>query len=98
MQMAQQGVMRQLGQMGIDPSKGIVANLTVFPVFPAIVEDHIFTGLTANVSEKFAVNVAYELAFNNSQMSGVSLLANEYTGSTSELLEHLVLLSVTLGL
>lgn len=78
------------GAFGSNP----VANQTVFPVFPAIVESHLTAGFTYSFSPAFAVNAAYELARNNAQTSLTpSLIASEYSGSTSELRENIFHLS-----
>lgn len=78
------------GAFGSNP----VPNQTVFPVFPAIVENHFTAGFTYKFSPVFAVNAAYELAFNSAQTSLIpSLLASEYSGSTSELRENIFHLS-----
>jgi long-chain fatty acid transport protein len=69
---------------------------TVFPVFPAIVENHIMAGATLNVSKKVAVNLAYEMALNKKlTASDPSKIANEYDGSISELQTMLFHLSLT---
>jgi long-chain fatty acid transport protein len=78
------------GAFGSNP----VANATVFPVFPAIVENHFTAGLSYKLSPAFALNAAYEYAFNNAQTSlSPSLVAQEYSGSTSELNENIFHLS-----
>lgn len=86
------------GRVGFVHGANPVPDQTLFPVFPAIVENHISAGFTANLSEKFAINAAYELALNNSQTTNQSILASEYVNSTSELMEHLFLLSFSLNL
>ncbi len=71
-----------------------VPNATVFPVFPAIVENHVMVGLTYKLSSSFAMNAAYEHAFNYAQTALTpSLLASEYSGSTSQLKESIFHLS-----
>jgi len=68
---------------------------TVFPVFPAIVENHIMAGGTFNLSKKFAVNFAYEMALNKQlTATNPSTVANEYSGSTSQLETMLFHLSI----
>lgn len=68
---------------------------TVFPVFPAIVENHIMAGGTFNVSKKVAVNFAYEMALNKElTASNPSAVASEYNSSTSQLQTMLFHLSV----
>jgi long-chain fatty acid transport protein len=69
---------------------------TVFPVFPAIVENHIMAGGTFNFSPKFAVNFAYEMALNKKMTaSNPSTVAAEYNNSSSSLQTMLFHLSVT---
>jgi long-subunit fatty acid transport protein len=64
---------------------------TVFPVFPAIVEDHIMVGASYRLSEPLVLHAAYELAINNKQTaSAQSLIAQEYNGSTSQLNESII--------
>jgi long-chain fatty acid transport protein len=59
---------------------------TVFPVFPAIVTDHFTAGFTVKLSKAFAVNAAYEYAFDKKEKaSSESYIANEYNNSTSGL-------------
>ncbi len=72
-----------------------VPDATVFPVFPAIVETHVTAGVTYNFSPAFALNAAYEMALNKEQTAGVSRLAQEYNGSTSQLTEDIFHLSFT---
>lgn len=69
---------------------------TVFPVFPAIVENHVMAGGTLNISPKFAVNFAYEMALNKElTASNPSTIASEYNNSTSSLQTMLFHLSLT---
>ncbi|CAN5419370.1 TonB-dependent receptor [soil metagenome] len=59
---------------------------TIFPLFPAIVKHHITAGASVKLSKSFALNAAYEYAFNNSQTATFkSLVGNEYNNSTSQL-------------
>jgi long-chain fatty acid transport protein len=59
---------------------------TVFPVFPAIVENHVMAGGTFNLSQRFAVNLTYEMALNKKlTATDPSKIASEYNKSTSEL-------------
>ena len=68
---------------------------TIFPVFPAIVENHVMLGGTFNVSKKVAVNLAYEMAINNKQTaSDPSIIADEYNNSISQLQTMLFHLSL----
>jgi long-chain fatty acid transport protein len=72
-----------------------VPESTVFPVFPAIVENHIMAGATLNLNKKFAVNLAYEMALNKQlTASNPSTVASEYSGSTSQLETMLFHLSI----
>jgi long-chain fatty acid transport protein len=68
---------------------------TVFPVFPAIVENHVTAGFTYMLSKKVGVDFAYEMALNKKlTASNPSTIASEYNNSTSELqtmLFHLAL-------
>jgi long-subunit fatty acid transport protein len=67
-----------------------VSNETIFPVFPAITENHVTVGASYKLSPALIVHVAYERAFNNAQKSlSPSLVAQEYSGSTSELNEDI---------
>jgi long-chain fatty acid transport protein len=69
---------------------------TIFPVFPAIVENHLMLGATLGLSDAIGLNMAYELALNKSQKaSTASLIALEYNNSTSELAENIVHLSLS---
>lgn len=82
------------GRLGFVHGKNPVPDQTVFPVFPAIVENHLTAGFTANLSEKIAFSGAYELALNKAQTTSESIVAREYVGSTSELMEHLYYVSI----
>jgi len=63
-----------------------VPESTVFPVFPAIVENHITAGATYSISKRVDINFAYEMALNKRlTASDPSLIASEYNNSTSEL-------------
>ena len=80
------------GAFGTNP----VANETIFPVFPAIVENHLTAGLSYKFSPSFVVHGAFERAFNNRQTSlSPSLVAQEYSGSTSQLNENIYHVSVS---
>jgi long-chain fatty acid transport protein len=69
---------------------------TVFPVFPAIVDNHITLGASYRISSPLTIHAAYELALNKKQMaSDQSLIAQEYDNSTSELTEHIFHLSLS---
>lgn len=69
---------------------------TVFPVFPAIVENHIMVGGSYRVVAPLMVHAAFELALNNAQdAASHSMVAHEFNNSTSELRENIFHLSVT---
>lgn len=76
-----------------------VPSETIFPVFPAIVDNHIMVGGSYNVFEPLTIHAAYELALNKKQNAvAQSLVANEYNNSTSELTENIFHISLTWGL
>lgn len=78
------------GAFGSNP----VPDATVFPVFPAIVEDHFTVGVSYKLSPTFIVNAAYERALNLAQTAATpNIVAQEYNGSTSELSEDIFHLS-----
>ena len=63
-----------------------VPSSTVFPVFPAIVENHIMFGASYKVSAPLTIHAAFETALNNTQTADSrSIVASEYNGSTSQL-------------
>jgi long-chain fatty acid transport protein len=69
---------------------------TIFPVFPAVVENHLMIGATLGLSESMGLNLAYEMALNKSQKaSAQSIVAQEYNGSTSELAENIFHISLS---
>jgi long-chain fatty acid transport protein len=69
---------------------------TIFPVFPAIVENHVMVGASYNVSGPVSIHVAYELALNKQQTAASpSSIAQEYSGSTSQLGENLFHISLS---
>lgn len=73
-----------------------VPESTVFPVFPAIVENHLTFGGSFKVSNPLTLHAAFETALNKSQTaSNPSIIANEYNGSTSELSTILIHVSAT---
>jgi long-subunit fatty acid transport protein len=87
--------LRAGGAFGSNP----VVSETVFPVFPAIVENHVMVGASYQVSAPITVHLAYEHALNNSQScSGDNLVAEEFCGSTSQLSENIFHLSLSWGL
>jgi long-chain fatty acid transport protein len=69
---------------------------TIFPVFPAIVENHLMAGASAAISGPLSIHVAYEYALNKKQTaSSTSTIAQEYNGSTSQLGENLFHISLS---
>lgn len=76
-----------------------VPESTVFPVFPAIVDNHVMAGVSYKLSNPLTINAAFEMAFEKSlQASNQSLIANEYNSSTSQLGTTLVHVSVSYNL
>ena len=73
-----------------------VPETTIFPIFPAIVENHLTIGASYKVSAPLTINAAFELALNKSlTASNPSLIANEYKGSTSQLSTSLIHISAS---
>ena len=73
-----------------------VPETTIFPIFPAIVENHLTIGASYKVSAPLTINAAFELALNKSlTASNPSLIANEYNGSTSQLSTSLIHISAS---
>ncbi|MFA6598531.1 MAG: outer membrane protein transport protein [Ignavibacteriaceae bacterium] len=73
-----------------------VPSSTIFPVFPAIVENHITLGGSYNLMSNLTVNAAYELVLNKDlNADSASKIANEYNNSVSSLSENLFHLSVS---
>src|SRR5664280_1662434 len=69
---------------------------TIFPVFPAIVDQHITDDGSYKISAPLTINAAFEIALNKSiTASNPSVIADEYNGSTSQLSTILVHLSLT---
>ena len=69
---------------------------TVFPVFPAIVDNHVMLGASYAVSAPLSVHAAYELALNKKETAASSsVVAAEFNNSTSELQENVFHLSLT---
>lgn len=63
-----------------------VPSTTIFPVFPAIVTDHFTAGISVKLSKTFALNGAYEYAFDKKEKAASgSYIASEYNNSTSGL-------------
>ncbi len=83
------------GAFGTNP----VPSSTVFPVFPAIVENHVTLGASLRVIAPLTLHASYEHAFNNRQKAAAtSLIAREYDGSISQLREHVAHVSLSWGL
>ncbi len=73
-----------------------VPESTIFPVFPAIVENHIMLGGSYQFTNSFAAHLAYEMVMNNELTAeNESLIANEYNASTSELATNLFHIAFT---
>jgi long-chain fatty acid transport protein len=73
-----------------------VPESTVFPVFPAIVENHIMVGGSYKITKPLAIHAAYEIALNNEETcNGTSLVANEYNTSTCQLGTNLFHISLS---
>ena len=69
---------------------------TVFPVFPAIVENHVAFGASYAISQSLKLHGAYELALSNKQTAtSKSLIAEEYNNSYSRLSESTFNLSLS---
>ena len=72
---------------------------TIFPVFPAIVENHLTCGASYHVSSVVTIHAAYELGLNNKQTaSSQSVIANEYNNSVSQLYENIFHVSLSWAL
>lgn len=66
---------------GINP----IPELTVCPIFPAVVENHLTGGLSYKINESIKINRAFELGLSNPVVaSKPSLIAAECSGSASE--------------
>ena len=73
-----------------------VPETTVFPVFPAIVDNHLMFGASYGVTDAVTLHGAYELALNKQETAAShSIVAHEFNGSTSELNESIFHLSFT---
>jgi long-chain fatty acid transport protein len=84
--------LRAGGAFGTNP----VPASTVFPVFPAIVENHVTFGATVRPFPSLAVNAAVEHAFNKKQTAAAqSVIAQEYSASINQLRENVFHLSLT---
>jgi long-chain fatty acid transport protein len=73
-----------------------VPESTIFPVFPAIVENHLMIGASYRVSNPLTLHAAIEMGLNKSQTaSTTSTIAHEYNRSTSQLSTTLVHLAAS---
>ncbi len=73
-----------------------VPETTVFPVFPAIVENEVTIGGSYAISQPLVIHIAYELALNKKETaSSQSLIAQEYNNSVSQLSENIFHISVS---
>jgi long-subunit fatty acid transport protein len=73
-----------------------VPSSTLFPVFPAIVKDHLTAGFSVKLSKALILNGAYEYAFRNNETAAAnSLIADEYNNSTSGLENHIYHVSLS---
>ena len=63
-----------------------VPNTTIFPVFPAVVENHLTLGGSCKISKRVMLSAAIESALNKKETaSNPSEIQSEFSGSTSEL-------------
>jgi long-chain fatty acid transport protein len=63
-----------------------VPQTTVFPVFPAIVDQHLMLGGSYKAMDMLTLHAAFEMALSKSlEATNPSLIADEYNGSTSKL-------------
>lgn len=85
---------------GFIHGKNPVASSTVFAIFPAIVENHITMGIGHMFNRRWGLDVAYILTLNKQQNGSASghLIGTEYNGSRSQLKEHLIMTSLSIGL
>lgn len=73
-----------------------VPSSTIFPVFPAIVTDHITLGASYKFSRSMVLNAAYEYAFRNHQNAATnSYIGKQYNNSTSELENNIFHISLS---
>ena len=69
---------------------------TVFPIFPAIVENHLTVGGSYKFTDYISVNLAFETALNKKlTASNPSLVQSEFSSSTSQLSTLLSHISLT---
>jgi long-chain fatty acid transport protein len=63
-----------------------VPSSTLFPIFPAIVENHLTTGVSYLIGERVTINAAFEKGFYKKQTADESsAVQSEFSGSTSGL-------------
>ena len=87
------------GRVGYAYGSNPVPEQTVFPVFPAIVENHLMLGVSMKVSRSIAIDLAYENALNKKETaSATSEIASEYNSSTSQLSENVFHVALSWGL
>ena len=71
---------------GYDYNNNPVPASTLFPIFPAIVENHITFGGSYLIGKRFTINAAVEGAlFNKQTATNPSAIQSEFSGSTSGL-------------
>ncbi|MFC1489760.1 OmpP1/FadL family transporter [Candidatus Latescibacterota bacterium] len=75
---------------GFNYAKNPIPGETVIPIFPAVVQSHIALGAGYKINDSFSIDGAYEYVPSYAQDAGVSIIANEYDGHTSELGENIV--------
>ncbi len=83
-------------RFGFNHGANPVPENTVIPIFPAVVESHVTLGFGYQLNEKLGFDFGYELVLPKELESDVSIIANEYDGSTSELKENIIHLSATI--
>ena len=78
-------------RLGYAYRRNPVPQNTIFPVFPAIIENHLMVGTSYKVSTTLTIHAALEMRLNKSETANnPSLIANEYAGSTSQLSTTLI--------
>ena len=88
----QELTLRAGGAFGTNP----VPATTLFPVFPAITENHAMVGATVRLFGVLGLHAAYEHAFPNTEKSAATnLLAREYDNSTDILGEDIYHVSLS---
>jgi len=84
------------GRLGYIYGSNPVPASTLFPVFPAIIEHHLTTGMSVKLSNPLTLNLAYEHGFKNElKAADPSLIAEEFSGSTSGLKTSIYHISVS---